>query len=407
MTGLSRSQDDFEQVLTAWLHDGAPPAVPDGLLDGVLAKTASTARRPGWWTPGGLADVLIRRRTVERGLALAATIAALTLATVFIVAVGSRPQVPLPPGRPGWIVAARDGELQLIDATGTVRHRLSTGSYFGWGTWSRDGRRLAYVEGDPARPVLVIRDEALADVARIDLPADTAPALNWSPDGTSIAFGVESDRETRIYVVPARDGARPVPITDPALQALRPSWSPDGSLIAFRGGVAIDQQALYVMRADGTDVRRLSQAARAVEPWCGFPWTTDGRAIAFSTSYAGVYMVNADGTGERSIIGGSIQAYCPSISPDGRRISVGVVTATGLRVQVVDLGTSKVVTPPGPLWDGWPALWSPDGSAIVSNARVFGDKLNPRVLLGPDGRSPSTTLFRSDAIVVDWQRLPP
>lgn len=407
MTGLSRSQDDFEQVLTAWLEDGAPPSVPDGLLDGVLAKTASTARRPGWWAPAGLADVLIRRRTVERGLALAATIAALTLATVFIVAVGSRPQVPLPPGRPGWIVAARDGELQLIDATGTVRHRLSTGSYMGWGTWFQDGRRLAYVEGDPARPVLVIRDGALADVARIDLPAYAGPVLDWSPDGMSIAFGVEADPGARIYVVPARDGARPVPLTDPALQALRPSWSPDGSLIAFRGGVEIDQQALYVMRPDGSGVRRLSQAARAVEPFCGFPWTPDGRAIAFSTSYAGVYMVDADGSGERAIIGGSIQAYCPSISPDGRRISAGVVTPTGQRVQVVDLRTLAVVTPPGPLWDGWPALWSPDGSAIISNARVLGDELNPRVLLDPDALSPSTTLFSSDAIVVDWQRLPP
>lgn len=407
MTGLSRSRDDFEQKLTAWLEDGAPPAVPDGLLEGVLAKTASTARRPGWWAPDGPADVLISRRIVERSLALAATIAALTLATVFIVAVGSRPQVPLPPGRPGWIVAARDGELQLIDATGTVRHRLSTGSYFGWGSWSRDGRRLAYVEGDPARPVLVIRDEGLADVARIDLPADAGGVLSWSPDGTSIAFGVESDRETRIYVVPARDGARPVPITDPALLALRPSWSPDGSLIAFRGGVAIDQQALYVMRPDGSEAHRLSQAARAVEPWCGFPWAPDGRAIVFSTSYAGVYMVNADGTGERAIIGGSIQAYCPSISPDGRRISAGVVTATGQHIQVVDLQTLNVVTPPGPLWDAWPALWSPDGSVIVSNGRLLGETQNPRVLLDPDAVLPSTTLFSSDAIVVDWQRLPP
>lgn len=407
MTGATRGQDELDRLLTAWLRDSAPGSVPVGLLEGVVAQTAATSRRPGWWAPGGLADVLIRRRTVERGLALAAAIAALTLATVFIVAVGSRPQVPLPPGRPGWIVAARDGELQLIDATGTVRHRLSTGSYLGLGSWSRDGRRLSYVEGDPARPVLVIRDAGLAEVARIDLPPGAGPVLNWSPDGTTIAFGVESDRDTRIYVVPARDGAQPVPITDPALLALRPSWSPDGTLIAFRAGVDIDQQALYVMRPDGTGVTRLSQGGRAVEPSCGFPWTPDAHSIVFSTRYNGIWVVNGDGSNERQVTGPSDQAYCASISPDGTRIAAMVWLDTGKYVVVMELDGGHRVTPSGPLSDAWPVVWSPDGRSMISNSRVLDGSPNPRVVLDPDGIVPARTLFSGDAIVWDWQRLPP
>ncbi len=407
MTGVTRSQEDFDLVLTAWLQDSAPPSVPDGLLEAVLATTGSTARRPGWWAPGGLADVLIRRRSLGRGLAMAAMIAALALATVAIVAIGSRPQVPLPPGRPGWIVAAQDGELQLLDATGTVRHRLSTGSYLGLGTWSRDGGSLAYVSGDPAGPVLVILDESLVEVARIDLPPDAAPMLSWSPDGTSIAFGVESDRGTRIYVVKARDGAVPIAISDPALQALRPSWSPDGTLIAFRGGVDIDQRALYVMRPDGTGINRLSQGGRAVEPYCGFPWTPDARSIVFSTSYNGIWVVNADGSNERQVTGPSDQAYCASIAPDGTRIAAMIWLDTGKYVVVVALDGRHRVTPIGPLYDSWPVVWSPDGRSMISNGRVLDGSPNPRVFLDPDGIVPARTLFSGDAVVWDWQRLPP
>lgn len=395
-----------------WLAEQAPVDPPPHLLEQILATSRVTARRPGWWRPrlAGLGPAWGQRPwlVAVRGAASLALIAAALLALAATsLLIGSRPQVPLPPGRPGWIVAAIEGELQLIDALGTVRRRLSTGSHLGLGAWSRDGRYLAHLEGGPIRPILVVRDDALAEVARIDLPADTAPTLTWSPDGRSIAFGTETESASRIYMVAAADGAQPVAITEPALQALRPSWSPDGSLIAFRGGVEIDQQALYIVRPDGSGVRRLSQNARAVEPWCGFPWTPDGRSIAFSTKFAGVWLIDADGADERMLIGGAIQAYCPSIAPDGRRLSAGVVTDTGMRVQVADLATRAVVTPPGPLWDGWPALWSPDGSVIVSNARVLGEAPNPRVLLDPDAATPSTTLFRSDAIVVDWQRLPP
>lgn len=407
MTGVTRSQEDFDLVLTAWLEDSAPPSAPDGLLEAVLATTGSTARRPGWWTPGGLADILISRRNMGRGLAMAATVAALALATVAIVAIGSRPQVPLPPGRPGWIVAAHDGELQLIDATGTVRHRLSTGSYPGWGTWSRDGRRLAYISGDSTRPILEIRDEGLVEVARIDLPPDTLPELNWSPDGTSIAFGVAGDQGTRIYVVKTTTGARPLPITDPALQALRPSWSPDGTLIAFRGGVDIDQQALYVMRPDGTGVTRLSQGGRAVEPYCGFPWTPDAHSIVFSTRYNGIWVVNGDGSNERQVTGPSDQAYCASISPDGTRIAAMIWLDTGKYVVVMELDGGHRVTPNGPLYDSWPVVWSPDGRSMISNSRVLDGSPNPRVVLDPDGIVPPRTLFSGDAIVWDWQRLPP
>ena len=407
MTGATRERDDFDQLLTAWLQDSAPLEVPDGLLEGIVATTGSTARRPGWWVPGGLADVLISRRSLGRGLALAATIAALALATVAIVAIGSRPQVPLPLGRPGWIVAAQDGELQLIDATATVRHRLSTGAYPGWGTWSRDGGRLAYVSGDPDRPILVIRDGNLIEVARVDLPAGTYPLLNWSPDGTSIAFGVESDQGTRIYVVMATDGAVAFPISDPALHAQRPSWSPDGTLIAFRGGVEIDQQALYVIRPDGTGVTRLSQDGRAVEPYCGFPWTPDARSIAFSTRYNGIWLVNADGSNERQVTSPSEQAYCPSISPDGTRIAAMIWLDTGRYVVVVGLDGSHRVTPKGPLSDSWPVVWSPDGRSMISNGRVLDGSPNPRVVLDPDGIVPARTLFSGDAVVWDWQRLAP
>ena len=407
MTARPPVDPRFEAGLTAWLTSAAPTAEPDGLLDRVLATTATTRRRPAWWTPGGAADLLVNRRTLGRGLALVATLTAVAIAALAI-AVGSRPHVPLPPGRPGWIVAAEQGKLLLLDEGGSIRFSWDTGAYPGVGSWSPDGSRLAYVEGDPAQPDLVIRDDHLDEVLRLALPANAAPFVSWAPDGKRIAFGVETDADSRIHVIDVAAGAQAIPITDPALQAVRPSWSPDGSLIAFRGGVALDQQAVYAMRPDGSGVVRLTEAARAVEPFCGFPWTPDSRTIAFGTHFNGVWTVNGDGTNERQVTGLSDQAYCPSISPDGTRIAAMSWLDTGKYIVVMDLDGGHRVTPAGPLYDAWPAVWSPDGSLLVVNGRDLAGGPAPRAFLDPAGVQPARTIhLEDDAFVIGWQRLAP
>ncbi len=405
MTDRADALLDFDGTLSDWLDATAPTREPEFLLDRVLATTVATRRRPRWWAPLG---PLARPRVIAgRSLALAGLVALLILAIALALFAGSRPQVPLPLGRPGLIVASREGEVLLLDGTGTVRHRLSTGGMFGAAAWSRDGSRLARADGTPDDPVMVITDAALNERVRVVLPPNTVPWFSWSPDGRWITFGTETETMARVYVVETAAGAIPVPITTLAIDALAPSWSPDGQWIAFRGGVELDQQALYVMHPDGSGVVRLSQQGRAVDPGCGIPWLPDGRSIVFGTGFNGIWVVGVDGGNERLILGGTEQAYCPSVSPDGTRVAAMEFLDTGKYIVVTTLDKSHRVTPAGPLYDAWPAVWSPDGRSLVMNGRDLRGGPNPRAFLDPDGVEPARVFFLDDAAVLGWQRLAP
>src|SRR5262249_31488886 len=93
------------------------------------------------------------------------------------------------------------------------------------------------------------------------------PALDYnaafSPDGKRIAFVSERDGNLELYVM-NRDGSGLVRLTNEFALDDHPTWSPDGKRIAFcsaREPVAKVGQAwnaIYVMNADGSAVRRVS-----------------------------------------------------------------------------------------------------------------------------------------------------
>src|SRR5436190_18890864 len=183
-------------------------------------------------------------------LALALVLTTGMIASLWLVLTmdaASRSRLPLPPGRPGLLVAGRPGELLLVDGGGSIVRRVTTGEMTGVAAWSRDGRRLAHAEGTLDQPDLVVTDPELTELLRFRLPGPTVAPLSWSPDGRQIAFSVVSASDSQVFVLDIQPGAVPRPITDPDLNALAPSWSPDGDVIAIRGGGA-DQQALFVAR---------------------------------------------------------------------------------------------------------------------------------------------------------------
>ena len=79
----------------------------------------------------------------------------------------------------------------------------------------------------------------------------------------------------------------------------RLAWSPDGSRIAF-SSFRDDNDEIYVMNADGTNLRRMTNhPAKDRYP----AWSPDGQRLAFSSHRDGndeIYVMNADGTGSRA-----------------------------------------------------------------------------------------------------------
>ncbi|MEO8573588.1 MAG: DPP IV N-terminal domain-containing protein [Pyrinomonadaceae bacterium] len=152
------------------------------------------------------------------------------------------------------------------------------------------------------------------------------------------------------------------------------SWSPDGKYLAFTGLHDIDQKTntlkadLYVIRVDGSDVRKISGDDKNE-----FYTSWAKRRIAFSSEIPGskrtdIFYANPDGTGIQQITNGPGQNTAPAFSSDGKRIAF-VSTREGGKYQLYTMMAdgSKVtrLTKDNDAVGYFNPQWSSDGKRIV------------------------------------------
>ena len=165
-------------------------------------------------------------------------------------------------------------------------------------------------------------------------------------------------------------------------------WSDDGRWITFqstRDGRTCDQQ--YVMRADGSDLRRVSDGRGKTT--CG--WVFPGnKRIFFGSSTAhdatcpakpdpskgyvwpldkyDIYTADLDGRNQRRLTNYDVYTAEGVLSPDGKKIVFTSLKDGDLDIYVMNVdgtGVKRLTSTPG--YDGGP-WWSPDGKRIVYRA---------------------------------------
>lgn len=208
--------------------------------------------------------------------------------------------------------------LEIWDmAAGAARVVLQTERLIEAPNWDPSGKSLL-VNGEGRLYRVPLAEPAL-------LPVDTGFALRCNndhgitPDGRTILLTHHTERGAEIFAMPANGG------TPRAVTAAAPSWwhgiSPDGARLAYvaaRGArTSID---VYTIGIEGGEELRLTQG----EGHCDGPdFSADGSLIYYNCDrdgHAQIWVMAADGAGQRKLFADAFVNWFPHPSPDGRAV---------------------------------------------------------------------------------------
>ena len=230
-----------------------------------------------------------------------------------------------PDGQRIAFTSDRDGnsEVYLMNADGSAQTRLTNSpeDKF-YPNWSPDGLRIIFSNSTDAGNDLFIINVDGSGLNRLtDTPGRNERYPEWSPDGKSILFSSFGDGTAGIYLMDA-DGTNIRLLMGGPLHF--PTWSPDGKQIAFDGEPGGNKFEVYVMKADGSEMRQVTNHPSGSGAYNKHPaWSPDGKKIAFSSlnrisgeNGENIYVINVDGSAETALTHGVTEINHGGFYPD-------------------------------------------------------------------------------------------
>jgi len=407
--------DNFERSLPRLLDELADEHTPDYYAD-LFSQTARTSQRSAWTIPERwLPMLVIERQTVLprvpwRPIVVLILLVAALAAGLALAASQRRPPPLTGPAGNGLVVLSRDGDLLTYDPRTGATVAIVTGPETDLDpVWSQDGTKVLFRRepGDqPDADVLMIvqadgtkltqiTPEPMTGLTSAKVSPIFAPILRYalSPDGLTVAMIPTIKGIPTMYVVDIEDH-RVTPIQLPAIP-MSVAFNPTGKDILFAGSQGWDGSyaGLYVIGADGTNLRTLVEPHLDTQVHSRAYWSPDGTRIAYGRREPGftpqdderrpaptrhdlrIHVISADGTDDDRIVGHKDGAWWESPtgwSPDGHRLLIerslaGDEVGAPYEAAIIDVdGRAPDVIPEFTSAYDWFPVWSPDGKSIIT-----------------------------------------
>ena len=229
-----------------------------------------------------------------------------------------------------WIAftSERDGnkEIYVMKADGTDQTRVTNSpENEHHPEWLFDGKWIVFSRTleDKTSDLFIINVDG-SGISRLTFTPKAREAYpDWSPDGTEIVFSAFGGDQSGIFVMNS-DGSNVRSIMTGPLHF--PKWSPDGKYIAFDGEPGGCLFEIYIIKADGSDMRKITTHPGGCGEYNKSPsWSPDGKQLVYSSTHRNpdpgtdIYIINVDGSGETALTHGKTDlhngGFYPSWSP--------------------------------------------------------------------------------------------